>query len=69
MDRENGPTAALKTLDVMERTQSWKFITEHGLYLREKIEALANKYDIDITLRTPALINFTLKIIIKNIKH
>ncbi len=57
-----GPTAALKTLDVMKRTKSWKFITEHGLYLRGKIEALANKYDIDITCTgLPALNNFTFK--------
>ena len=32
-----GPTAALKTLEVMERTKSWKFITEHGFYFREKM--------------------------------
>ncbi len=43
-----GPTAALKTLEIMEQTQSWKTITNNGFYLRSRIQALADKYDVKI---------------------
>ena len=30
-----GPTAGLKTLEVMKRERSWEIITERGLQIRE----------------------------------
>ena len=44
-----GPTAAIKTLEVMERDETWKTITKLGLYARSQIQNLANKHQINIT--------------------
>ena len=38
-----GPTAALKTLEIMEKTKSWKIITDKGIYLRKKWSRIAKK--------------------------
>lgn len=55
-----GPTAALKTLEVMEKIESWKTITDTGLMISEKWKQLANKYDLPISVTgLPALISFT----------
>ncbi|MDC0990292.1 aminotransferase class III-fold pyridoxal phosphate-dependent enzyme [Gammaproteobacteria bacterium] len=55
-----GPTAALKTLEVMERKKSWEVITTTGLNIRENWEKLAKKYDLDITTwGLPALSGFS----------
>ena len=35
-----GPTAALKTLEVMQREQSWDTITQTGLKIRERWQQL-----------------------------
>tara|TARA_B100001093_G_scaffold520184_1_gene613419 strand:+ start:6902 stop:8209 length:1308 start_codon:yes stop_codon:yes gene_type:complete len=45
-----GPTAALATLKVMEKTKSWETITEQGKKMRKGWIELANKHDIDITV-------------------
>ena len=37
-----GPTAALKTLEVMERVKSWDTITETGLAIRQSWQHLAD---------------------------
>ncbi len=56
-----GPAAALKTLEVMEKTKSWKKITETGLAIRKGWEDLAVKYDIKIEhWGLPALAGFTI---------
>ena len=44
-----GPTAAIKTLEIMERDETWKTITKLGLYARSQIQNLANKHQINIT--------------------
>lgn len=44
-----GPTAALKTLEVMERIQSWNTITETGLGIRQRWQQLADHYGIEIS--------------------
>ena len=44
-----GPTAAIKTLEIMERDETWKTITKLGLYARSQIKNLANKHQINIT--------------------
>ncbi len=55
-----GPTAALKTLEVMERTRSWEIITRVGLEITARWQRLARKYDIAITTSgLPALTSFS----------
>ena len=55
-----GPTAALKTLDVMEREKSWERITAIGLDLRTRWQELADKYQLKISHNgLPALTGFS----------
>lgn len=44
-----GPTAALKTLEVMERIKSWDAITQTGLGIRESWQKLADKHGLKIS--------------------
>lgn len=56
-----GPTAALKTLDVMEREKSWDQITKTGFRIREGWQHLADKYKIKIShWGLPSLTGFTI---------
>lgn len=43
-----GPTAALKTLEVMERMRSWEVITETGHSIRKRWQQLADKHGLVI---------------------
>ncbi len=43
-----GPTAALKTLEVMERIKSWETITFAGKEIRKGWQSLADKYQLNI---------------------
>lgn len=43
-----GPTAALKTLEVMERVRAWDTITDTGIQIRNRWQALADKYSLPI---------------------
>ena len=43
-----GPTAALKTLEIMEEIQSWKVITEIGHKIRSGWKKLANNHKLNI---------------------
>jgi glutamate-1-semialdehyde 2,1-aminomutase len=55
-----GPSAALKTLEVMERVRSWDTITETGLAIRSRWQSLADKYQLKIDhWGLPALTGFT----------
>jgi glutamate-1-semialdehyde 2,1-aminomutase len=55
-----GPTAALKTLEVMERISSWKAITNTGLQIRSRWQHLADNYGLKIShWGLPALTGFT----------
>ena len=45
-----GPVAALKTLEVMERTKSWEVVTNIGISVASRWSALAQKYGILISL-------------------
>jgi glutamate-1-semialdehyde 2,1-aminomutase len=57
-----GPTAALKTLEVMQRERSWERITETGRAIGERWQALAHKHDLPLELTgLPALIGFSLR--------
>ena len=55
-----GPTAGLKTLDVMERIQSWKQITDIGIDITSEWNELGQKYGLAIaTSGLPALTRFS----------
>ena len=55
-----GPTAALKTLEVMERTNSWDVINQTGLDVTAGWYALAAKHGLSITANgLPALTGFS----------
>lgn len=57
-----GPTAALKTLEVMENIESWDIITDIGKSIREKLKDLALANDLDITFSgIPSLTTFSFK--------
>lgn len=43
-----GPSAALKTLEIMQRERSWEKITKSGLTIRNGIQSLADKHNLDI---------------------
>ena len=55
-----GPTAALKTIEVMERIKSWDTITQTGLGIRKRWQELAGKYTLPIEhWGLPALTGFS----------
>jgi len=57
-----GPSAALKTLEIMEEMQSWKTITKSGLVIRKKWQELADNYELSIEhWGLPAITGFTFK--------
>ena len=56
-----GPVAALKTLEVMEKLESWKQITSIGENIKKKLQILANKYSLPIEITgLPALSSFSM---------
>ena len=44
-----GPTAALKTLEIMEREKSWEIITKTGDEIRYRTKKLADHYNLKIS--------------------
>tara|TARA_B100000586_G_scaffold258384_1_gene222880 strand:+ start:776 stop:2080 length:1305 start_codon:yes stop_codon:yes gene_type:complete len=57
-----GPTAALKTLEVMEKLKSWEIITNTGLMVRDRWIELSKKYDLNIDIfGLPSLSGFSFK--------
>lgn len=55
-----GPSAALKTMEVMERVRSWEAITATGLKIRERWQQLADKHELKIDhWGLPALTGFS----------
>ena len=55
-----GPTAALKTLEIMQKEKSWEKITSIGNYLRRGWEMIAKDNDLPITISgIPSLSSFT----------
>ncbi len=57
-----GPTAALKTLEVMKETQSWQIITNTGLEVKSKWRDLFNRNELEyIETGIPALAGFVFK--------
>ena len=57
-----GPTAALKTLEVMEHERSWEQITATGVQLRQSWQDLADRHGLAISHNgLPALTGFAFK--------
>ncbi len=57
-----GPTAALKTLEVMERERSWETITSIGSTIRARWDTLAQKHGLRLShWGLPALCGFTIQ--------
>ncbi len=57
-----GPTAALKTLEVMERERSWEYITQTGLSIRDGWQKLADRHSLQIDhWGLPALTGFSFR--------
>ncbi|MDA9600634.1 hypothetical protein N9S07_02555, partial [Nitrosomonadales bacterium] len=55
-----GPTAALKTLEVMEREKSWETITNMRIEITNRWKQLADKFEFNIaTWGLPALNGFS----------
>jgi glutamate-1-semialdehyde 2,1-aminomutase len=55
-----GPTAALKTLEIMEREKSWETITQIGNNISSEWKSLAERHDLSIsTWGLPALSGYT----------
>ena len=54
-----GPSAALKTLEVMERERSWETITQTGKGIAKRWRQMAGMYDLPVNISgLPALISF-----------
>ena len=57
-----GPTAGLKTLEVMEREKSWEVITKLGNNFRRSLKKIAKNNDLEISIQgLPALTSFNIK--------
>ena len=57
-----GPSAALKTLEVMERTKSWEHNTEIGLYFRKLLKKISETTGVPVEIfGLPSLTNFVFK--------
>lgn len=57
-----GPTAALKTLEVMERMKSWDIITQTGLSILARWQSLAEATGLELDhWGLPALTGFTIR--------
>jgi glutamate-1-semialdehyde 2,1-aminomutase len=55
-----GPTAGLKTLEVMERERSWEIITETGSQIAKRWQEIADIHNLSINIiGLPALIGFS----------
>ena len=58
-----GPTAALKTLEVMNRLKSWDIITNIGLEIRKGWSEVFNNYNINFSISgIPSLSSYSFKI-------
>lgn len=57
-----GPTAAIKTLEVMKRERSWEQVTQTGRLLKKSWKELANSYNLKIKLNgLDALAGFSIE--------
>ena len=57
-----GPTAALKTLEIMQKTKSWEKITKIGKIVQKRWSQIFKKFDLDVSIRgLPSLSSFVFK--------
>jgi glutamate-1-semialdehyde 2,1-aminomutase len=57
-----GPTAAIKTLEIMKREKSWKKITKTGLEIKKRWKKLADRYELNLLISgLSALPNFRIE--------
>jgi glutamate-1-semialdehyde 2,1-aminomutase len=57
----SGPVAAIKTLEIMERTKSWKILTDKGNEIQKNWKKIAEANNIKMNiLGIPALSTFSL---------
>jgi len=57
-----GPSAALKTLEVMEKCESWSVITRKGRRIGERWSALGERLDLPMAVSgLPSMIGFTIE--------
>ena len=57
-----GYSAALATLEVMEREKSWEYISDFGLYVRNRWKEIAEQHSVEInTFGIPAIGGFSFK--------
>ena len=55
-----GPTAALKTIEIMQREKSWDVITNKGIYILNNLKKITNKLDLKIDIfGIPSMLSFT----------
>ena len=55
-----GPTAAIKTLEIMKETKSWKKITRTGKIIKQNWKDIASQFDLDLKISgIDALCSFT----------
>ena len=55
-----GPTAGLKTLEIMEKEKSWETITKIGIQVQKIWKEVADKHDVNIDIKgIPALSTFS----------
>ena len=45
-----GPTAALKTLEIMEKTKSWETISKKGKFFKQRLIKLGEKYGLPMNV-------------------
>ena len=57
-----GPTAAIKTLEIMEKTKSWEKITKMGNYLNDQWRKIAKENNVKIKIEgLPAISKFIIE--------
>ncbi len=55
-----GPTAALETINIMEKEKTWKKITKTGKKVKKFWQSISNKYKLPISTKgIPALVNYS----------
>ena len=57
-----GPAASLKTLEIMEQTKSWEFITKQGQYIKQRWLEIFTRHNVKVDIAgLSALPNFIVK--------
>ena len=46
----SGPTAALKTLEIMQKNKTWEIISRKGLHIKKKLKELDQKYNLNLLI-------------------